>query len=376
MSWETTGWAMETGRKAGKALPAPLRWLLVCVADRCNRDTGYTFVSPRKLAADHGNSVDWVKGALRQLEQMGLLARVRRLKPDGSHDTSLLILLCDDEARERAAQLGWSKPLADDEADESAEEGVAAADETQDVGGVGVISTPPPHPGGRGDLPPQGGGDLDPTHIDEPGSEPSIPQPPSRVAREAAPASHPPQAVVPAATTGLSGGMPDGWHPDRDGADAFLASWEPKTAADLPETVRRCWSRLSAEERRQAVGRLADWRMQMRRESKRYGTATAYLRNKAWQVLDHVRAGRRDGSAAAVFWVRHGTPEWEAWERHWAREGRRLVAIPSKHETGHGWHMPSLWPPRAGAAGGAAGGLGDADRLARSHADFAAANGI
>jgi hypothetical protein len=166
--------------------------------------------------------------------------------------------------------------------------------------------------------------------------------------------------------------MPDGWHPDRDGADAFLGAWEPKTAGDVPEAVRRVWARLSAEERRQAVARLADWRAQMRREGKRYGTATAYLRNKAWQVLDHVRAGRRDGTAAAVFWVRQGSEEWLAWERHEGRHGRRMLAYQSKYESGVGRHMPSLWPPRA--PGGAP--EVEAEALARSHAEFAAVSGF
>ncbi len=361
MSFKAVGWAMETGRRMGRELPAPLRWLLVCVADRQNEDTGYTFIRPRKLAEDHGNSLDWVKGALRQLEQLGLIARVRRLKADGSHDTSLLIVLHDDAAREKAAELGWTPPLPD-APDEP--------EETQDVEGVGVDSPLPPEGGGWGSADPQGGGDLTPTSIDEPGSEPLSPLPPSRATREAVPSAGQPLAVVPSDKR-PSGWQPDGWSPDTAGADAFLASWEPKTAGDLPEVVRRTWAKLSAEDRRQAVARLADWRAQMRREGKRFGAAKAYLRDKAWQALDHVRAGRRDGSAMAVFWVREGSPEWEAWARHEAREGRRMVAFPSKHEAGVGRHMPSLWPPRMAAAAGSG-----REVLAESHDEFARVSGL
>lgn len=348
MSWKTTAWAMEAGRKLGKGLPAPLRWLLVCVADRCNEDTGYTFVRPRKLAEDHGNSVDWVKGALRQLEELGLMARVRRLKPDGSHDTSLLIVLVDEEARARAAELGWTPPLAG-AADEPEPEPEVEAAETQDVGGWGSNHPHPTKVGGRGANHPHGGGESDPTHIDEPESEPIIPLTPSCAKGEGVPSAGQPLAVVPSDKRPAAG-QPEGWSPDISGADAFLAAWEPKTAGDLPEVVRRIWSKLSADERRAAVARLGDWRAQMRRENKRFGTAKAYLRDKAWQVLDHVRAGRRDGTAAAVFWVREGSAEWEAWARHEAREGRRMLAFGSKHETGLGRHMPSLWPPRVAAA--------------------------
>ncbi|KAF0124339.1 MAG: hypothetical protein FD152_3047, partial [Xanthobacteraceae bacterium] len=328
MSFKAVGWAMETGRRMGRELPAALRLLLICVADRQNDDTGYTFVRPRMLAVDHGNSLDWVKGALRQLEQLGLIARVRRLKPDGSHDTSLLIVLVDEAARARAAELGWTPPLpgATDETED-------AEVETQDVGGWGPNYPHPTKVGGRGAADPQGGGESTPTSIDEPGSEPLSPLPPSRATREAALVAGQPLAVVPSDKR-PAGWQPDGWSLDTAGADAFLASWEPKTAGDLPEVVRRTWAKLSAEDRRQAVARLADWRAQMRREGKRFGTAKAYLRDKAWQALDHVRAGRRDGSAMAVFWVREGSAEWEAWARHEGREGRRMVAFPSKHEAG------------------------------------------
>jgi hypothetical protein len=340
MSWKTTGWAMEAGRRLGKGLAPNLRWLLVCIADRCNEDTGYTFVRPRKLAEDHGATVDWLKGALRQLEQLGLLARVRRLKPDGSHDTSLLIVLVDEDARARAAELGWTPPLAG-----SPDEPEPAEAEAQDVEGWGSNHPHPPKVGGRGAADPHGGGDPDPTHIDEPVIEPSIPLTPSQARRQAEPSAGQPLALVPSGQR-LAAMQPDGWSPDVGGADAFLAAWEPKTAGDLPEVVRRLWAKLSADERKAAAARLADWRAQMRREGKRFGTAKAYLRDKAWQVLEHVRAGRRDGTAAAVFWVREGSEEWQAWARHEAREGRRMVAFGSKHEVGLGRHMPSLWPPR------------------------------
>lgn len=211
---------------------------------------------------------------------------------------------------------------------------------------------------------------MTPTSIDEPGSEPLSPLPPSRATREAAPSAGQPLAVVPSDKR-PAGWQPDGWSPDPAGADAFLASWEPKTAGDLPEVVRRTWAKLSAEDRRQAVTRLADWRAQMRREGKRFGTAKAYLRDKAWQALDHVRAGRRDGTTPKSFFIRKGSPEWQAWEAYEARHGRRMIAIPSRHEGGIGWWMQTPWPPKG--EGAAAGGQ---EALAESHDEFARVSGL
>jgi hypothetical protein len=351
VSWAASAWAKQAGRQAGKAMSPALRYLLVCVADRTNDDTGYTFASPRCLAEDVGNTVDSIKAGLRRLEEMGYLARVRRLKPDGSHDTSLIILLRDDEARARAAALGWSRP--EHAAPADGDDGAESDGDPQDMGGWGKMD-PTPQKTGVGENEPPGWGKMDPHPIDEPEKLTHTPQPPSRDAREAVPAGHQPLGLVPSSQPAAP--LPAGYDPDLAGADAFLAAWQPKTAADMPAVVHRLWSRLSAEDRRLALARLGDWRAQMEREGRRIGTATRYLRNRAWQVLDVIRAGRRDGTAAPVFWVRRGTPEWEAWERHEARHGRRLVAFPSKHETGEGRHMPSLWPPRDGHAGAAAAG--------------------
>ncbi|WP_439572620.1 hypothetical protein [Phreatobacter sp.] len=345
MSWAASAWAMKAARQAGRAMSPALRFLLVCVADRTNDDTGYTFASPRCLSDDVGNTVESIKTGLRRLEAMGYLARVRRLKPDGSHDTSLIILLRDAECLAKAEALGWTRP---DEAalDEDAAGAPEPDGETQDVGGWGKMDPYPPKQG-VGENGPGGWGKTDPHPIDEPEKLTSSPQPPSRTSREAPPSAHQPLGLVPAGLPARA--LPDGFDPDRAGADAFLAGWEPKTAADLPVVVHRLWAALSAEERRQASGRLADWRAQMRREGRRLGSASGYLRDRKWQVLDLLRAGRRDGTAAAVFWVRVGSEEWLAWERHEARHGRRLVGFPSKHESGTGRHMPSLWPPREAA---------------------------
>lgn len=346
MSWAASAWAKEQGRTAGKAMPPALRYLLVCVADRTNDDTLYTWASPKCLAEDVGSSVDSIKEGLRRLEAMGLLARVRRLKPDGSHDTSLLILLRDEACRAKAAELGWTAPASGDEGREP--------DEPQDVGGVGGNGPPPYESRGWGETDPHGGGKSTPTHIDEPEKGTYSPLPPSRVSPPAAPSADRPLGVVPAGI-GPARALPDGYDPDPAGADAFLAAWRAETqlasAADVPEVVRRLWRRLDAADRRRARADLGAWCRQMQRERRSLGSATRYLRDKAWQTLDHIRAGRKEGTAAPTIFVREGSPEWDAWARHEARHGRVLRAIPSKHEAGRGWWMPTLWPPRADEGG-------------------------
>lgn len=360
MSWEVAGWSMKAVRTAGPAMPAMLRWLLVCIADRTNRDTGYTYVSPRRLAEDHGSSVGFVKDGLRRLEALGFIARVKRLKADGSHDTSLLIVLDSDEAHARAAALGWTKPGPD--------EGDA---ETQDVEGS-VTTDPTPREAGVGHHRPQGGSPQTPPSIDEPGREPSYPPAPSRARQPAEPSADPRLGIVPPVRPAAP--LPDGYDPDPAGANAFLATWRSTiraSSADVPEVIRRIWKGLSAEERRRAVGDLDAWHRQMAREKRPHGSATRYLRDKAWEVLDHVRAGRREGTAPPTFFIREGSAEWEAWARHEARHGRRLRAIPSQHEKGHGWWMPTLWPPREASAG-----QGTADGRDEGLDDFVKASGL
>jgi hypothetical protein len=366
MSWEVAGWTMKAVRSAGPAMPAMLRWLLICVADRTNRDTGYTYVSPRRLAEDHGSSVGFVKDGLRRLEALGFIARVKRLKADGSHDTSLIVVLDSEEAQARAAALGWTKPGPDGDAETDG----AGAGETQDVGGW-VTTDPTPDEGGVGHHRPQGGSPQTPPSIDEPGIEPTSPQPPSRARRPAEPSANRPPGIVPPVPP--AGPLPDGFDPDPSGANAFLAAWRSTiraSSADVPEVVRRIWRGLSAEERRRAAGDLDAWQRQMAREKRPFGSATRYLRDKAWEVLDHVRAGRREGTAPPTFFIREGSPEWEAWVRHETRHGRRLVAIPSQHEKGRGWWMPTLWPPRLAA------GEGEPDDLQASQDEFARVSGL
>jgi hypothetical protein len=375
MSWEVAGWSMKAVRTAGPAMPAMLRWLLVCIADRTNRDTGYTYVSPRRLAEDHGSSVGFVKDGLRRLEALGFIARVKRLKADGSHDTSLLIVLDSDEAHARAAALGWTKPAPSDGASEAEEGGAGGEDEAQDVEGW-VTTDPTPAGEGVGHHGPQGGSPQTPPSIDEPGIEPESPQPPSRARRPAEPSTDRPPGIVPAVLP--AGPLPDGYDPDPAGANAFLATWRSTiraSSADVPEVIRRTWKGLSAEERRRAAGDLDAWHRQMAREKRPLGSATRYLRDKAWEVLDHVRAGRREGTAPPTFFIREGSPEWDAWARHEARHGRRLMAIPSQHEKGRGWWMPTLWPPReAGAGHGSVSSA--AERRDEGLDDFVKASGL
>ncbi len=266
MSWEVAGWSMKAVRTAGPAMPAMLRWLLVCIADRTNRDTGYTYVSPRRLAEDHGSSVGFVKDGLRRLEALGFIARVKRLKADGSHDTSLLIVLDSDEAHARAAALGWTKPAPSDGASEAEEGGAGGEDEAQDVEGW-VTTDPTPAGEGVGHHGPQGGSPQTPPSIDEPGIEPESPQPPSRARRPAEPSTDRPPGIVPAVLP--AGPLPDGYDPDPAGANAFLATWRSTiraSSADVPEVIRRTWKGLSAEERRRAAGDLDAWHRQMARQ--------------------------------------------------------------------------------------------------------------
>lgn len=338
MSLKLSAWAIDTGRSAGKAMSPALRWLLVCVADRQNGDTGYTFVKPRKLAEDHGATLDWVKGGLRQLEDMGLIARVKRLKTDGSHDTNLLIVLDGPEACERAAALGWTKPVAG---------APDAEDEPQDVGGGGE-NHPTSDSGEVGVKSPPRGGENHPTSIDEPGIRTLNPQPPPRVSPPSPPSADLRLGMVPAALPAEA--LSDGYDPDPAGANAFLTEWQASvnhSTADVPEVIRRIWRKLDAGERKRARGDLEAWRRQQQRERRPFGSATRYLRDKAWQVLDGLRAARREGTAPSTFFIREGSPEWEAWAAHEARHGRRMTAIPSQHEKGRGWWMPTLWPPRA-----------------------------
>lgn len=355
MSWGGVGWAVDRCRTAGRDLPAPLRWLLVLIAERENEDWGYTLISYQKLANYHGNTVDWLKDACRKLEAMGFLARIKRLKVDGSHDFPLFVVLRSAEAYQRALDLGWEPPEQAGEVDD--DDGLASASDAadpQDVGEVGVKTPHPPNDGGGGQNTPRVGVKT-PHHIRKiPLYCPLDPLKAPVAGGGAAPSPGQPVGMA-SAGQGPSVAMPGGIDPDPAGADAFLAEWRSVTklalASDVPERIRRLWRRLDERDRKRAIGDLPAWSAQMRREQRSVGSAIRYLRDRAWQSLDHVKAGRREGAVSSTFFVRQGTPEWGAWERHEARAGRKMMAIPSKHHAGLGWWFPTLWPPRDGGTG-------------------------
>jgi hypothetical protein len=365
MSWAASAWAKQAGRAAGKALNPALRYLLVCVADRTNDDTGYTYASPRCLSEDVGNSVDSIKDGLRRLEAMGYLARVRRMKANGSHDTSLIILLVDDEARAKAAQLHWTKP-AEGGADDGEDAAGAPDDQPQDVEGWGENH---PHPGstGVGGNGPPGWGENDPTHIDEPEKGTLNPPTPSRVREPAEPSAEPRLGMVPSVEPARA--LPDGYDPDVAGANAFLETWRSTvraSVADVPEEIRRIWRKLSVDERRKASAEFEAWRRQMDREKRPFGSATKYLRDKAWEAMDHVRAGRREGTAVPSFFVHEGSDAWRAWVEHRRRAEDRATGYPTTTKDGRrGWYFPSPFPPRSAAPAAGAKAEDDPAEVAR-----------
>lgn len=340
------------------ALPTTARTLLMALANFCNEHFE-TYPSRGKLAKLCSCSLDTVDRQLRHLERAGLIARIRRERFNGASTSATNILLIGPAQVEHAKALGWKPP---------------GADPQDVVGGPHHAALPQEPEGGRTMR--LGGPHHAAPVITEPKNSEHTPLAPQ-------PAEAPPSApadVTPALGVGV---VPEGGRrrldPDFAGADAFLAAWPAPAVTDSPEAVRRLWARLTPDDRKAAAARAGDWRAKARASGQRSFSACRYLRDKLWQAIDVAKASEKAGISPPTTFVFEGSDAWKAWcEHRRRRDGIGSYPVVQRREDGRrGWWFPTLWPPRPEAqAGPDAAGESEAQQLARSHADFAAANGL
>jgi len=87
MSIQHLAWAFEAD--AGDAMS---RWILVCLANRADRETGQCWPSRKRIAADASLGVTTVKNRLNNLEERGLITRQTRQRDNGSATSTLYTL--------------------------------------------------------------------------------------------------------------------------------------------------------------------------------------------------------------------------------------------------------------------------------------------
>jgi len=174
------------------------------------------------------------------------------------------------------------------------------------------------------------------------------------------------------------GALPEGsrrrFDPDMAGADAFLSAWPNPALTDSPEAIRRLWARLSPDERKAAAAKAVDWRSKAKAGGLRSFSASRYLRDKAWQSLDVLKASQKAGVSAPREFVFEGSDAWKAWCAHRLRtEGLRTgyPVIQRREDGRRGWYFPTLWPPRDAAVG-----QGVADKRDEGLDEFAKASGL
>ena len=87
MSIQHLAWAFEAD--AGDAMS---RWILVCLANRADRETGQCWPSLKRIAADASANISTIKRKLNSLEERGLIARQTREREDKSATSTLYTL--------------------------------------------------------------------------------------------------------------------------------------------------------------------------------------------------------------------------------------------------------------------------------------------
>ena len=298
-------------------LTAGARLLLSVLANYAN-EAGEAYPARPTMARICGCSIDSVDTYLRKLEAGGFIARIRRTKTNGASAPAINVLLIGIREREHARSLGWGNP--------------------QDIVG-GPNGSALPEGAGEGRMDRLGGPNSSaPTTLNQEylTFTPLTPQ-----AGQAEPAAgDQPLGVEPAA------GARPRRDPDEDGARAFLEAWPHKTLADVPSSVQRQWAGLTAEERKAAKASAGIWYSRLKASGRRHiPSSVAYLRDRAWQALDVVKAGQRDGTAVpAEVFVWEGSDAWRSWLQH-----QRKSSFPTtRHDGRIGWWFPSLYPPRAG----------------------------
>ncbi|WP_283471905.1 helix-turn-helix domain-containing protein [Methylosinus trichosporium] len=102
MSLEALTWAKKIGAPSSGA-----KYLLIMLANYAGRK-GESFYPLTEIADDMQVSVDSVRRRLGELQDAGMIARVARLRNDGSRSSDVVILLMDDETRGFAESLGWT----------------------------------------------------------------------------------------------------------------------------------------------------------------------------------------------------------------------------------------------------------------------------
>ena len=327
------------------ALPTSARTLLMALANFCNEHFE-SYPARGKLAKLCSCSLDTVDRQLRHLERMGLIARIRRERMNGASTSATNVILVGPAQVDHAKALGWKPP---------------GADPQDVVGGPHRAALPPEPEGGRTMR--LGGPHHAAPVITEPKNledTPLAPQPETEGSG---------QPVVESPALGV-GSLPEGsrrrFDPDFPGADAFLAAWPNPALTDSPEAIRRLWARLSPDDRKAAAAKAVDWRSKAKAGGLRSFSASRYLRDKAWQSLDVLKAGQKAGVSAPTLFVFEGSDAWNAWCEHRRRTEGRTTGYPvTTHEGRRGWWFPSLWPPKAGPADGRTAVEASCDEFAR-----------
>ncbi|MBY6242826.1 helix-turn-helix domain-containing protein [Methylosinus sp. Sm6] len=102
MSLEALTWAKKIAAPSSGA-----KYLLIMLANYAGKK-GESFYPLAEIAADMQVSVDSVRRRLGELQDARMVARIARLRGDGSRSSDVVILLMDDETRAYAEALGWS----------------------------------------------------------------------------------------------------------------------------------------------------------------------------------------------------------------------------------------------------------------------------
>lgn len=331
MSLEALTWAKKIAAPSSGA-----KYLLIMLANYAGKK-GESFYPLTEIAADMQVSVDSVRRRLGELQDARMVARIARLRGDGSRSSDVVILLMDDETRAYAEALGWSAERAAAEASEEGESAQTPGIEPlADCEGVVADCD---HP-----LPKlQGGGRTAATPIMNQQLTVKTPTPAARGEMEVASLRDEARAAE------------AGWA-------AFKNLWPFEPAAS-PGKARAAFMALSPEDReaamRYAPRYLAATRGKMRKHpgnwlAERGWTGFAEEDAKAAQSQDRVRAAQAEQDArerakyggVVIYPDREsGRQQHAAWRRHDEALGINYRRELKTYPCGQGYVRPSRFPP-------------------------------
>jgi hypothetical protein len=341
MSLEALTWAKKITAPSSGA-----KFLLIMLANYAGKK-GESFYTLSDMAEDMQVSVDSVRRRLGELSDADMIARIIRMRGDGSRSSDIVILLMDDETRAYAESLGWS-------ADRAREENAATeGDHAQTPGIEPLANCDHPLADCYHPLADSGGGGST-------GATPKKNQQLTNTKPTPTPAA---RGAVEVASL-------------RDEAQAAEARWEafkavwPFDPAASPGKARAAFFALSPEEREHAIRYAA--RYIAATEGKRRKHAGNWLADRDWTgFLEQERAklserervadgyaelDERERAKYGGVVIYLGSQPHAAWARHDAARGVNYRREVRSYPCGQGYLRPTRWPPRLSREAESSGG--------------------